>query len=249
MNKTIHESVLKSIAFIEANLHNNIGVLDVANAVSYSQFYFSREFSKYAHISIYDYILRRKVSESYKDLFNSESKIVDLAFRYGFQSHEVYTRAFKKVFDENPSEAAEYKPLAIYEPIDEAYLDFLYDLKIDIIDTTIAGCFLEVDSVAEMNAESSTLVLLSKDNLLSYTSIIQGSLRYEESDFLSFKLSNLKHKIRIHHSHTTHSFRYFIDHFYDPKEISSNYILIKKEHDYIDIIVPNNLTVIKQSMR
>ena len=129
----------KSIAFIEANLQDNIGVLDVANHVSYSQFYFSREFSKHTHISIYDYILRRKISESYKYLFANSSKIVDLAFRYGFQSHEVYTRAFRKVFGENPSEVAVYKPFAIYEPINGRYLEFLSGLKIERIDEAAEG--------------------------------------------------------------------------------------------------------------
>lgn len=241
MSMAIYESVKKSIAFIEANLQNDIGVWDVANSVSYSQFYFSREFSRYAHISIYDYILKRKISESYKYLFRTGSKIVDLAFQYGFQSHEVYTRAFRKIFGENPSEAAIYKALAIYEPIDEHYLDFLYGLKIEKFDKAITGCFFEVDSVAKLDAGSSFLVLLSRENLLNYKSIFQGSLECEENKLLSFKLSNLKHKIRIYHSDTKHSFRYFIDNFYDVNEMCSNFILINKENDCIDVFVPNNL--------
>ena len=44
---TILESVRSGISFIESNLRNNIGVSDVAGAVSYSQFYFSREFSRH----------------------------------------------------------------------------------------------------------------------------------------------------------------------------------------------------------
>lgn len=239
MSMTIFEAVEKSIAFIEANLQNNIGVLDVADSVSYSQFYFSREFSKHTHISIYDYILRRKISESYKYLFASSSKIVDLAFRFGFQSHEVYTRAFRKVFGENPSEAAVYKPFAIYEPIDGHYLEFLSCLKIERIDKAIAGCFFEADSEGISDTGSSSLILLSKENLFDCKSIFQGSLSYTENRFLSFKLENLKHKIRIYHSDTRLSFRYFIDNFYDVHEMSSNFILLKKEKDYIDTIIPN----------
>jgi AraC-like DNA-binding protein len=270
MSITIAESVKKSIAFIESNLQNDIGVWDVANSVSYSQFYFSREFSRHTQISIYDYILKRKISESYKYLFATNSKIVDLAFRYGFQSHEVYTRAFRKMFGENPSEAAIYKPLAVFEAIDEHYLAFLQGLKVETIDNAIKDCFFEAtqavefeavkaaefratpsiefeavaakeseaDSVFESEIASSFLVLLSKEHLLRCKSFFIGSLGFEETKFLTFKLGNLKHKIRIYHNDVKLSFRYFINNFYDANEMSSNYILIKKEKDYIDIIIP-----------
>lgn len=241
MSMTTYESVKKSIAYIEANLFNDVSVLDVANAVSYSQFYFSREFSKHTHISVYDYILRRKLSESYKDLFRMKSKIVDLAFRYGFKSHEVYTRAFRKVFGENPSEAAVYKPLAVYEPIDERYLSFLNGLKVETGNKVIGDCFFEVNSVSEFDDGGSFLVLLSQENLFNCNCIFQGNLRYGGNEYLSFKLSNLNRKIRIYHTDAKLAFRYFIDYFYDPEEMSSNYVLINKEKYYIDIAVSNRL--------
>ena len=122
---TVYDAVRKGIDYIEANLQNDIGVWDVANAVNYSQFYFSRQFSSHTHISIYDYILKRKLSESYKRLLAEKPRIVDLAVKYGFSSHEVYTRAFRKMFGQNPSEAAVYKPLLLYETIDDDYLRFL----------------------------------------------------------------------------------------------------------------------------
>jgi AraC-like DNA-binding protein len=238
MSITIYESVKKSIEFIEANLQNSIGVWDVADAVSYSQFYFSREFSRHTHISVYDYILRRKISESYKCLFKTSSKIIDLAFQYGFQSHEVYTRAFRKVFGENPSEALRYKPLAIYEPIDAPYLDFLYGLKVEVMDEVLPECFFEADSETELDAGSCFLALLSKETLLDCKSILKGSVSFEESRFLSFRLCSLKHKIRIHHNDAKLAFRYFIDHFYTVDEMNSNFILIKKDEGHIDIIIP-----------
>ena len=92
MSLAMRGVVLQGIHHIEANLHERIGVSDVATAVSYSPFYFSRAFSAHAHISVYDYILRRKISEAYKELFSDRPRIVDLAIRYGFQSHEVFNR-------------------------------------------------------------------------------------------------------------------------------------------------------------
>jgi AraC-like DNA-binding protein len=241
MSMTTYESVKKGLAFIEANLQNNIGVWDVANAVSYSQFYFSREFSRYTHISIYDYIIKRKMSESYKYLFKNEIKIVDLAFRYGFQSHEVYTRAFKKIFKENPSEAVVYKPLALFEPIDDHYLEFLKDLKVETFNTTTEECYFEANSVTELTNGHSFLVLLSKENLFSCKWIFEGQLGYGKNRFLSFQLNGLKHKIRIYHNDVKMAFRYFIDNSCDMDEISSNFIIVNSEKHHIDIYIPYNV--------
>ncbi len=131
MNQDIRSAVLKGLQYIEANLCKAIGVSDVADAAAYSQFYFAREFSRLTHISVYDYILRRKLSESYRELLQTRSKIVDLAFQYGFQSHEVFTRAFRKLFGETPSEVKICKPLLMFDPIDDEYLSFLSGLQIE----------------------------------------------------------------------------------------------------------------------
>lgn len=231
---TLLASVRKSIDYIEANLQNDIGVCDVSGAVCYSQFYFSRQFSAYAHTSIYDYILKRKLSESYKLLFTEKPRIIGLALQYGFSSPEVYTRAFRKMFGENPSEAAVFKPLLIYEPIDESYLDFLVALKVEIIDMPAADCFFEPDGGG---AGASALILLSGD-LLGVKCVLGGRVIDSESSRLSMKLSGLKTRIRLHHTDTRHSQRYFFDNFYDASSMTSNFILLKDYGSFIDVVAP-----------
>lgn len=232
-------AVKKGIAFIEANLQANIGVSDVAGAVSYSQFYFSREFSKQTHISVYDYILRRKISEAYKHLFATDIKIVDLAFRYGFQSHEVFTRAFRKMFGENPSEAVVYKPFAIYEAIDESYLNFLNGLKTELMEAYISERFFEIDTAAQTATSGCSLMVLHKENRFDCKYVFKGALISEESNSLCFRLQNLKHKLRIYNTDEKFAFRYFLDNIYDAAEMGGNYILIKKEDRHIDFYITN----------
>jgi AraC-like DNA-binding protein len=239
MSMTIYDSVRKSIAFIEENLQKDIGVLDVANSVSYSQFYFSRQFSRHTRISIYDYILRRKISEAYKFLFQNNSKIIDLAYQYGFQSHEVFTRAFRKIFRENPSEASVYKPLAIYDSIDDEYLAFLMGLRAEIIDQPARDFFFEPDCLGELESQGSVLIQLSND-LFRCKNIFKGRLLQSENRFLSFKLCGLINKARIYHNDVKLSFRYFIDNIYDINEMGGNCIFMNKEEGHIDIMIPSN---------
>lgn len=235
---TIYESVKESIKFIENNLENDIGVLDVANAVSYSQFYFSRKFSELAHISIYDYIVRRKLSESYKYLLKTNSKIIDVAYKYGFKSHEVYTRAFKKAFGINPSEIKLEKPIALFESIDDKYLTFLYCLKIEKINDNIPNYYFEGVPTEEIVNDDDLLILLSKDNYFNKKYVLKGNIKLGEDKFLSYELTNLKHKIRMHCNNAKFAFRFFIDNYYDINEIGSNYILIRNGKELIDIIIP-----------
>ncbi len=234
----IFESVKKGISYIESNLRRETSVRDVSDFVSYSQFYFSREFSKYAHISIYDYIIKRKISESYKQLFKEKSKIADLAFGYGFQSHEVYTRAFKKIFGESPSEAAVYKPLAILEAIDGRYLDFLCALRVEEIGLPAQNYFFEIEKPAECALENCHLVLLSKTNLFKTEAVFKGRLTAQKGRYLSFSLEGAKKIVRIHHTDLAFSLRYFTEHFYDASRMRGNYILLNQKGGCVEVMIP-----------
>jgi AraC-like DNA-binding protein len=233
---TITEAVKEGISFIEDNLTNDIGVVDVAGAVAYSQFYFSREFARLTHCTVYDYILRRRVTESYKYLFKSGEKIVDVAYRFGFRSHEVYSRAFRKMFGENPSEAVVYKPLALFEKYDGPYLEFLSRLRTELTAEPGRDFFFEVDTEGEQSG--CALMLLGKNNLYDCKSVFHGCLAEGISSSLSFRLQRMLPKLRIWHNEEKLSFRYFFEHSYDVAEMGGNYVLARKNQDCIDFLIP-----------
>ena len=92
----------KAIACIERSLKKSLRIVDIADEVGYSVFHFCRVFSKTAHITPYNYLMRRRLSQSALDLSNTEKRIVDIAFDYQFNSHEAYSRAFKRMFGVQP---------------------------------------------------------------------------------------------------------------------------------------------------
>ncbi len=236
---TIFKAVNSSISFIEDHLKQDICVMDVANSVCYSQFYLSREFSRCAHISIYDYIIRRKISEAYKELYRTKTKITDLAFEYGFQSHEVFTRAFKKIVGENPSESSIYKPFALFEAIDEEYLSSLQSLKIDKAEDTITECFFVINGVSAAENVPAQLLILEKTHLLGSNGILQGYIKYSEPELLHIKLCSFLQKIRIYCDDRQHSLRYFLDNIYAPDEMKRNSILLLNNGNSIDYYIPS----------
>ncbi len=95
--------ILKAIDFTEKNLKDDIAVLDIARAAGYSLFHFSRLFGSITGHSPGDYLLRRRLSEAGREIQSSSRKIIDIAFDYQFNSPEVFTRAFRRMFGFSPS--------------------------------------------------------------------------------------------------------------------------------------------------
>ncbi|MFA5310006.1 MAG: effector binding domain-containing protein [Dehalococcoidales bacterium] len=74
----------------------------LAGEIGYSAFHFNRKFSRAAGITLMAYITRRKLQYALYDLSCGE-KIIDVAVKYGFETHAGFTKAFKKCFGYPPS--------------------------------------------------------------------------------------------------------------------------------------------------
>lgn len=101
--------IFESINNIENNIEKNVLISDLAYQYGFSLFYYSRLFKGITGISPKSYIQGRKLTRSTSDLISNEMKIIDIAFKYGFGSHEAYTRAFHKTFGVTPSEVRKNK--------------------------------------------------------------------------------------------------------------------------------------------
>jgi AraC family transcriptional regulator len=95
-------AMTKAVKFIEDNLKEDIAVADIAAAVSYSLYHFCRMFNRVIHHTPYDYLIRRRLSESARELVETDKKIIEIAFDYQFNSPETYSRAFKRMFGVQP---------------------------------------------------------------------------------------------------------------------------------------------------
>ena len=99
------ECALQAIDFIEEHLREDVGVGDIADAVGYSLYHFSRTFNATVQHTPYDYLMRRRLSESASDLIATDRLIIEIAYDYCFANPETYTRAFKRMFSSLPSTA------------------------------------------------------------------------------------------------------------------------------------------------
>ena len=76
----------------------------LSRRLGYSEFYTTRKFKEISGIPFRDYLQLRKLAFALKEVRDSEKSILDIAFDYGFSSHEAFTRAFKRTYGVTPSE-------------------------------------------------------------------------------------------------------------------------------------------------
>lgn len=97
-------SVQKMLDCVEENLTGPLTLEMLAGLLNYSPYYCTRQFHKYAGISLRDYIRLRKVSSAVIDLRDTGERIIDIAVKYGFSSQEAFTRSFKRAYGMTPNE-------------------------------------------------------------------------------------------------------------------------------------------------
>lgn len=92
-----------AVDYIENNLDDKIEYSSVAQAACCSEFHFSRMFSSLLGISLSEYIRRRRLTKAAFDIQTSNAKIIDIALKYGYDSSDAFTRAFKKLHSVTPN--------------------------------------------------------------------------------------------------------------------------------------------------
>jgi len=87
---------------IDDRITERITLWELAEESGYSTFHLNRLFSRVTGITLMAYVTRRKLQYALYDLSCGE-KIIDVALKYGFETHAGFTKAFKKCFGYSPS--------------------------------------------------------------------------------------------------------------------------------------------------
>lgn len=96
-------AIQKAIDYIENHLTEEIDYEEIAKSVYFSSFYFQKIFRIICGLSLGDYRRMRRLSLAAIDIIESNDKITDIAFKYGYDSLESFTRAFTKFHKATPT--------------------------------------------------------------------------------------------------------------------------------------------------
>jgi len=93
-----------ALDYIDGNLDENLSIEQLAKMANVSVPQLFRIFAADINIAPVKYTLRRRLFFAARKLAGSNMKIVDIAFLFGFESHDSFSRAFKRVYGISPSE-------------------------------------------------------------------------------------------------------------------------------------------------
>lgn len=85
--------IMRAIKYIEENIKNEISLSNCARVSGYSNYHFIRVFKEATGLTPADYIRKRRLTEIIKHI-RPDIPISQIAFEYGFNSKENFTRAF-----------------------------------------------------------------------------------------------------------------------------------------------------------
>ena len=101
----IYSILEMTIEMIENNLCNSdLNILFLSKRLYVSPYYLQRIFYLYIGKNIGTYIRERRLTEVGTDIKKGE-KVLDVAIKYGYESQESFTRAFKNFHGINPGTA------------------------------------------------------------------------------------------------------------------------------------------------
>src|SRR5699024_1701162 len=94
-----------ALNYIEENLTNEIDVSEIAKRALCSEYHFKRMFSFLAGVTLSEYIRRKRRTIAAFELNDSDSRVIDITMKYGYDSPDAFTRAFHHMHGITPSEA------------------------------------------------------------------------------------------------------------------------------------------------
>lgn len=112
--------VQKALWLIESRSRETLSLGEIAEGCCVSKFTLSRAFAAATGFSVMDYLRRRRLTESARQLAAGAPDILSVALDAGYGSHEAFTRAFRDLFLLTPEQVravGHLNNLGLMEPI------------------------------------------------------------------------------------------------------------------------------------
>ena len=170
-----YERINEAFDYIEDHIDSNIEIDKVANIMGQSTISFQRTFSIFMNMSIYEYIRRRRMTLAANELQTNSIKVIDVALKYGYESPESFTRAFKEIHGISPSAARKKDVQLILFPRITFLLtvkgDFEMDHKSDQI-VNLKGYNWAIDPSPQLKPVDNCIYLANKWRESGYVNLL-----------------------------------------------------------------------------
>ena len=138
------DNLNKMIKYIEINLDNEIDYNELSKITNTNIFILERIFMFLTNMTIHEYIKKRRLSKAFEEIRNTNLKIIDIAFKYQYNSASSFNRAFKQQFNITPIECrkglGKYKIIPIVN-FDYEKNEYNFDYEIKKLNSISLYCY------------------------------------------------------------------------------------------------------------
>lgn len=140
--------IFRSLAIIEKQIHEKLTVETLADSIPLSKYHYQRMFRETVGESVMQYVTRRRLALAAAELAQEETTVLEIALKYGYDSHEGFTRSFRAHMGITPTEYRKYHQ-SIYSPSTqkERYL-MTYSKPTDEIIRELNGLIVQAKETA-----------------------------------------------------------------------------------------------------
>ena len=96
------------LIYIDENIKNKITIEDLEIKFFYNRYYIMKLFKKEIGLTIIEYINSIRIYNSILQIKNSNTNLINIAFKNGFYSLEYFSETFKQITQLNPRKFKDY---------------------------------------------------------------------------------------------------------------------------------------------
>lgn len=97
--------IQQAVCYMEEHICDDISYTEVAKSVHMSSYNFHRTFSFITGMTANEYIRKRRLALAAQELQTTDISVIDVAFKYGYESPESFSKAFSRFHGATPRQA------------------------------------------------------------------------------------------------------------------------------------------------
>lgn len=117
--------VMRIVNALESWLPAKLDVSALARKLNVSKWHLQHEFKQHTGLSVGQYYRVRLLTLAAKEIAQSQKRLLDIAFDYGFDSQEAFYRAFKRQFNLSPKQIKRHPDIGAYLAYSPLSIEYL----------------------------------------------------------------------------------------------------------------------------
>ncbi len=181
----IYHQLNEMITYIEQNLEQDISYTTLAKFLGVNEYTMQRLFHLLCNISLSEYIRKRRLSQAGYDLYSGNEKIIDVAYKYGYENATSFSRAFEKFHGVKPSVIKKGKyglknyPKLTFEETDNIKEEIPYEI-IELEEFVLYGKGISTNEIDVKKDAPNFWISMKKQYCEQYGNISYGMVKYSD---------------------------------------------------------------------